>query len=167
MTNAMKMLVVGAVLVLVACEGPPGPQGPQGAKGDTGPVGPPGPQGVAGARLVGSYSCYADTTGPLGEYTLLHDTYVYSDASAISVCEVVFPGASFANTFVLHGTQPEAKTGYCNVGADMDASNTWGYWVFNLSTTTITSVAVYSDTSSVYNGVKVALTCARKTFPAN
>jgi hypothetical protein len=154
-----RLLCVVLCLMLAACEGPPGPAG---AKGDTGPT---GQSGVGGARLVSAYYCDADVSGPLGAYTLLHDTYIYSDSSVIAVCEVAFPGASFANTFVLHGSQEGSKTGYCEVGADMDTSNSWGYWTFNLTGDRKLSMASYSDTSSAYNRTTVGLMCVSKTFP--
>ncbi len=60
---ALSMIVIGLVLILIACAGPAGPEGPAGPAGSAGQPGPQGEQGEEGpAGAAGA----AGETGPAG-----------------------------------------------------------------------------------------------------
>ena len=67
-----RMLLIAAVLIFAACEGPvgpAGPAGPQGDKGDPGVAGPAGPQGATGPQGPAGPIGPIGPPGPAGEDT--------------------------------------------------------------------------------------------------
>lgn len=142
--------LLGAVLLLAACEGPPGPQGAPG------PEGRPGPHGTGLATTTRCESIFIVDTATFLHVRLTYEVYEFVDGGNAVSCTVT-DGSEESSRFAMY-TAAENST-LCRTVFDL---NNWseGTWTFTL-TDRGEAVVSYADLNDPYDGVNTKLDCSR------
>lgn len=101
--------------------------------------------------------CWADTSG----FSFEHTVWKFKDKSTMTTCRVIASNFEVSNTFLYKETSPGAKTAGCVLVADIDGTPSFGTWVFESTTDTL-SIAKYADRGSPADGTRVNLSCELK-----
>jgi hypothetical protein len=105
----------------------------------------------SGTALVSGLSCTKLSVGLVFEYF----TAVYTDGSRFVSCAISDGYGTYSNTEIFGATQNGAASGLCILVYDLEWNGTSGFWSFTFSGSS--SIALYSDTGSTYNGNSVSM----------